>query len=107
MVRIAQFSSLSEAVVAKSFFEAYHIRAELPHSFHINNAWHYQFALGGLWLEVARPDLADAQALYDSIEPLPDSTGRLKVGSLLWAVYALLLGVPHPVQRTVRKSTRG
>lgn len=105
MVRIGQFPNCNQALVAKTFFEAYGIRTELPHWHHLTVAWHHQFALGGVWLEVGAHQAADALTLYESLGPESEPLGRLKLGSVLWALYALSFGVPHPVKRARRRST--
>ncbi len=66
-------------------------------------AWHHQIALGGVWLEVGEHQAADARTLYESLGPGSEPLGRLKLGSVLWALYALSLGVPHAVQRVRRR----
>lgn len=100
LVTIGLYDNRSEALVAKSFLEAYGIYAILPDLLTASNAWHYTTALQGIRLCILDADAERANALLSDVKETPITQGKLRKSDLVIAGLAYLVaGIPHPVRR--------
>ena len=94
-------------MIARSFLEAYGVRGFIPFQYHVATAWHHTFALGGVGIDVVAGESEQAQALLGSVADPGAAEGGFSIGEVLWAVYALSLGVPHPLTRRGKTKKAG